>query len=396
MRCGERAIACGVEGEELGVLAALLAEARSYCDDDAGAAAWAERARQSLPDGSGGWWRATQVSAISYLRRGAPEFEMLLAEMVEQPPPEHAIPERAMAIAYIVSECVRLLRNDLADKLFALLPAAGAESLGGRPEGCLASARAAQAFGAGHLSEALRLARSALEVVRRAGALRDVAETLGLCGYLLHELGAYDEATSCFVELVALGQRIGSPRDVAYGQLYLGLVHARQGRLDEAERSLIAAATGYQRLGSSSLQVESLAHLASVACARGDFERARETIERAQALGPIDHAPRAYLQARASIVALHTGRKMEALAQARSAYELVREQGVTEWVTIVAVSYVEGLLANGERETAGEVVSMAAAWLDQRAAKIGDPAERLSFLTRVPEHARVRELLGSI
>jgi tetratricopeptide (TPR) repeat protein len=330
------------------------------------------------------------------LRRGAAEFESLLTEMLEQPPPKTALPERAMAIGYIVNESVRLMRNDVADKLFALVAGEGGDSLGGRSQGCLATAQAVRAFGAGQLSEALRHGQRALDILRRSGALRDVAETLGLCGYLQHELGVYEAATATFLEQHALGQRIGSPRDVAYSQLYLGVVAARQGQLDEAERRLLTAADGYRRLGSNPQHVESLTHLVAIACVRGNFARASEMIARAREVGLVDCAPTAHLSARASMVALQTGNASEALVQARNAYELAREQGVTEFLGIIAVSYVEALLANGERDSAREVLSTTRAWLDEQAAKIDDPAERQSYLTRVREHARVRELLASV
>jgi serine/threonine protein kinase/tetratricopeptide (TPR) repeat protein len=392
LRCGERAIACGVEGVELGTLAALLAEARSYCQDDAGAAAWSERARAKLPAGNPAWWRATQVGAVAYLRLGAPQLDLLAVQMLARFSPEATMPEQLLAVAYLLSECLRLTRDDLAERLFALLPPELPESLRGRPEGCLASARAIKAFQAGNLSEALRYARAALEAQRAAGAMRDVCDTLGLCGFFLHELGGYAESEACLLEEVQIGQRIGSARDVCYGQLYLGSIYARRGHLDQAERTLTSAMQGNAMLGLLSHQVEALGHLAGVQCARKALDQARASLDRAFALELSEPAPMAYILSRASSAALLSGQLAEALEYAGRARALVRENGLSEFAAVVAVSHVESLLASGQLQAADEALDEAQRWLEVQAEKIDEPVLRRSFLQQVAEHARIVQL----
>ncbi|MDB4973490.1 MAG: Serine/threonine protein kinase [Myxococcaceae bacterium] len=395
LRCGERAIGCGASGDELGQLAALLAEARSYCQDDAGAAAWAERARASLSAGAPAWWRATQVGAVAYLRLGSPELDVLAAQMIARFSPEQELPEQTLAVAYLMSECLRLMRDELGARLFSLLPPELPQALLGRPEGCLVSARAIKSFQAGNLSEALRFARTALRAQRGAGAMRDVCDTLGLCGYFLHELGAYEEAEGCLLEEVQLGQRIGSTRDICYAQLYLGSIYARSGRHDAAERTLSEALKGYEKLALPSYQLEALCHLIGVQCARGELEQARCTSERALLLDLAEPAPRAYLRARASTLSLLSGRVEEALQQARSAHQLMRENDVTEFFAMIEVSYIESLLAAGEQEAAASALAEAQRWLEAQAAKIDEPTLRRGFLQQVPEHARIFQLAAA-
>ena len=396
LRFGERAITCGVEAEAFAKLAALLAEVHSNREEDAAAATWSERARASGPAGTAAWWRATRVGAIAYARRGAPELDGVAAEMIDQFADELALPEQALAIAYTATECLRLARNDIAERMFALLPRELPDALIGRPEGVLLSARAVRAYQAGNYSEALRFARTALDRQRRAGGARDVCDTLGLCAYFSLELGAYARAEEWIIEQIPLAQRIGSTRDVAYGQLILGAVYLRQARFEPAVPLLIEACKGYGKLGSPAFQVEILAHLIAVYCGCGELSRAHETIARASLLDRTDPTSGAYLLACRSTLARIEGRASDALADAKSAWKIAREHGVQEFGGVVAVSYVESLLATGDRSGARSALEEAEKWLSAQAAKIDDPDLRSCFLDEVPEHRRIRELSESL
>ena len=392
LRFGERAVACGIQGEALGRLAALLAEARSYREDNAGAAEWARRAHETLALGSAAWWRATQVGAVAYLRLGDPEFEMLAMHVLANFEPESVMPEQALAVAYLTSESLRLMREDLAEALLALLPAELPESLKGRPEGCLAAAHAIKAYRTGNLSGALRHARAALAAQRRAGSLRDIADSLGLCGYFLHELGLYDEAEACLLEEVQLGQRIGSQRDVSYGQLNLGSIYARRGLLADAERMLREACKGFEAMGSASYQAEALGQLTGALTAGGDLDGAAEIAARAQRLSELEPSAEAYVLAKTSTLALVRGQPCEALALSTRAQALVLTHGLTEFVAQIQLAHVAALHAAGESEAAQRAVQDALRWLTAQAGKVDDPALRMSFLEQVAEHVRLRAL----
>jgi eukaryotic-like serine/threonine-protein kinase len=390
LRCGERAIDCGCEGEKLGKLAALLAEARSFAQDDAGAASWAERARAVLSPGAPKWWPATQVAAITYLRRGAPELDTLVAEMIAHHDAELALPEQAQAIAYLAEDCLRLMRDELAERLLALIPPQLPASLAGRPEGCIATTRAVKSFRTRNISEAVRFTLDALAAQRRAGALRDVSATLALAGYLLHEVGSYEEAQEYLLEDVQLAHRIGSKRDVSYAQMLLGSTYLRRGRWDEAERMTRESLKGHRELGMNWFEAEALGHLAGVQLGRGDLAAARETIEVALAM-PLDPGPHAYVLARASSLALLSGRTDEAREKATQARAIAHEAQLYEFVGLVEACYVESLLA-AEDPHVDAALAAAMRWLEGEANKIDDPRLRASFLEGVPEHARIRAL----
>jgi tetratricopeptide (TPR) repeat protein len=242
------------------------------------------------------------------------------------------------------------------------------------------------------LSEALRFAREALAVLRKAGAQRDVCDALSLCGYLLHELGAYAEAEPLLLEAIKLGTRMGSPSDLHYGQLNLGSSYVRQERYDAAERALLAAWEGYQKLGIVSFQAEALGHLAQVQRARGELDRARQTAERVLQFESLDAAPTALALARLAAIALSAGLTRDALDHASNAQNLVREQGVTEFVGLIALSHIESLEAAGLHAEAREAIAAAVAWLQAQAAKIDEPEWQRSFLEHVPEHAHILAL----
>jgi hypothetical protein len=390
LRFGARAISCGLEGEAFGKLTVVLAEARSYSQDDTGATVWAERARLSFPDGSAEWWRATQVCALGYLRRGAPEFDHVAEQIIERCSRDIALPEQAVALAYTIGECLRVMRDDVAERMLALLPAQLPEVLAGRPEGCMAAAHARKAFRSSNFSAALRFAGTALEAQRQAGALRDVCDTLNLTGYLLHELGAYGDSEARIREAVELAVRMGSESDVYYANLNLGSLYARTSRDDDAERALMAAWQGFQKLDRVPFQAEALGHLAYVQCARGELDRARQTATRVLQLELMDPAPQALALARLSAIDLAAGLTADALEHGESAHKLVRAQGITEFFGLVAVSFIASLEAVDEKARAREAREDALRWLEVQAAKIDDPALRQSFLEQVPEHAALR------
>ncbi|MET0285604.1 MAG: protein kinase [Polyangiales bacterium] len=391
-RCGERAIACGVSGEALGKVAALLAEARSYSEDDAGAADWAEQARALLVPAHPAWWRATQVGAVAYLRMGRAELDLFASDMIASFDTSSTQSEQALAVAYLISESLRLTRDDLAARLLALIRAASPESVRGRAEGCLGSALAMQAFFARNTSQALRHAQGALEAQRRAGALRDVADTAGLAGYIAHELGRYDDAERELTEQVQLGRRLGSQRDVLYGQLMLGSVFLRKNALASAETCLREALQGYRSTGVDSYQAEAHAYLAGVLEQRGELEAAQRELDSARELKQVEPGAASYVLARASSLASRRGERERALALASEALTISRQDGVYELVGWVRLRHVESLIDAGQHDAARAALADARAWLDAQAAKIDEDEARASFLNHVAEHAGLRAL----
>ncbi|HTU58944.1 MAG TPA: hypothetical protein VMF89_10935, partial [Polyangiales bacterium] len=204
------------------------------------------------------------------------------------------------------------------------------------------------------------------------------------------------EAERLLLEATQLGHRMGSVNDVSYGQLNLGSCYVRQARYAEAERALAVALSGYQKLAMVSFQGETLGHLAEAQRARGELDRARQTAERALQLESLDPAPTALALARLSAIDLSEGLVDDALEHARSAQELVQEHGVTEFVGLIARSYVESLEAAGQGDKAEAALRAAVSWIEAQAAMIDEPVLQRSFLEEVPEHAHLRRRVSSL
>jgi hypothetical protein len=97
-----------------------------------------------------------------------------------------------------------------------------------------------------------------------------------------------------------------------------------------------------------------------------------------------------------SAIDLSEGLTDEALEHARSAQELVQEHGVTEFVGLIARSYVESLEATGQGDKALAALRSAVSWIEEQAAKIDEPLSQRSFLEQVPEHADLRRRAAAV
>ena len=115
VRSGERAVACGLEGEQLGEVASLVAEALSYGGDDGRAADWAATARKQLLPGAPAWWRASQVLATAHLRKGTSETSEVFAEILLLGTAT-AIPEQVIAVAFIAANCFVLAHHEFGEE----------------------------------------------------------------------------------------------------------------------------------------------------------------------------------------------------------------------------------------------------------------------------------------
>jgi hypothetical protein len=90
---------------------------------------------------------------------------------------------------------------------------------------------------------------------------------------------------------------------------------------------------------------------------------------------------------------LGLGRADEALEAAREAHSALEMLGgVEEGESLIRLTYAEALAAAGRADEAEKAMTAAEEALMARAARFQDPRWRDSFLDKVPEHARTREL----
>jgi tetratricopeptide (TPR) repeat protein len=392
-RLGEHAAACGAEGEVLGEVASVVAEALSYSGDDVGSTEWAELARENLQSSAPAWWRASQVLTIAHLRRGAADAAEVAGEMIEMTPEAPSMPEQVIALAFVAAESFRLAQRELGSKVLCLLPAEELpDSLHGRPEGCIYLARLMFAMADGNLSAAARHAQASQAAYRQAGALRDAVGMLTNAGCVLEELGAHEEAERCFIAVMQDGKRLGVPRWITEASGNLGVVYLRRGQLEDAERTLRQSAEGYAQTAMNSLQAIALFCLARVVFARGDDEAASDYLQRALELSDSEPWAKASVLAAVSQLSLLRGDASDALKAAEQAVQLMREHQLFEHVALMRTAHVESLLACGRTEEARNALREASAWIQEQARKIDEPKLRESFLRNIPEHQRILQL----
>jgi len=133
--------------------------------------------------------------------------------------------------------------------------------------------------------------------------------------------------------------------------------------------------------------------LTRVALAADDLTAARSHIRNAMTL--LATSPPALAGARAvwSQILVESGHTADAVAEATAAVATVDALGgIEEFESLARLALVEALTAAGDTAAAHAALTRATARLHERAAAIGDPTLRASFLDGVPENRRTLEL----
>jgi hypothetical protein len=197
------------------------------------------------------------------------------------------------------------------------------------------------------------------------------------------------------------------------GSLYLAMVLIDRGSLAEARtlvQQRLAGGTATPRAGTDAApdsrrrrpgeslrEAEARWLLGEIAALSGDAETAeRELVKSLEGLRPVS----LHWQVAASRLAslwLAQGRSQEALSLSREARQAQRAQGGRgqRWA-LIQVVHAEALAAAGEAEASRAELLSAHADLQQRAARIDDPAVRRAYLEAVPEHARLSALVNAL
>ena len=390
----QRGVGCDAEGEALGALLLVLAEAERW----RGAPDYAERtARQAmrlLPRGGARFCHAAAELALLYQRLGRPaELERIARELLELRDVE--APD-ALAIAALRAAVGLLLAGErgLATELVGAVRRRGARE----PESPVTQAwlcifDAIEALHAGDLSRYLEQERAALEHYEHAGDLRRALNESVSVGYAYMELGAYREAEQALTSALDAAERSGLSHPAAAARHNLGLVMAHLGRVDEGietERVAIATFVMQQDLR---LEAAGRIYLACIHLLAGQHELAAHEADRGVALAR-EAAPPVVPMALAALsqARLAEGRASEALEGINEALERVRASGEIEGGdSLLHLLLAETLYELGDQAGARRAIATAKERLLERAGRIRDPALRRSFLENVPDNARTLE-----
>jgi tetratricopeptide (TPR) repeat protein len=393
----------GASPAAVGALRVLEAEAHRWRSEHAAAERAALEARRCFDPGARAWWDATAELVMAagrvsnHERLTALADELLALEWPSLPP------EAASVAARLASQLLFMPHGGRADALLARV-----RGLGGLEPGTRArvdEASGFRAYLAGDLSESLRLLSAAGAGFAAAGQRRDAA-LLGVnLAYLLLDIGEWDRAEATLRGALDTATRLGLPNVEAVAQQNLALALARRAAgggaaaqgdgagsdaaLGEARRLAEASARAFAQQGDSRMQAVSRAYLADILLRAGDVDAALAEAEVAAALAPAPGARGVAIATRARAL-LARGRAGDALVAAEEGMALVAA-GVDEGEAALRLVHAEALRAAGRAADALAAARAAAAWLEERAARMskdGDSARLASFLA-VPEHTRL-------
>jgi len=254
-------------------------------------------------------------------------------------------------------------------------------------------ALATRALFAGDAGAVVSRLEAAVACFDRAGNRRGAAGQRANLGFAYNEIGAYAEAERALREVLATATRVGLHDVTAVARHNLGLTLGRRGALDEARAIETEALRTFQAQGNGRMEGASRNYLAVILGLAGDLEGAeREVREALRILGPASPLRASTLATLAQVLLL-AGRGRDARPLADEAAALLdASDGVDEGEAHVRLVHAEVLRAAGDVAGATAAITRARARLLERAARIGEPAWRESFLRNVPENRRTLEL----
>jgi tetratricopeptide (TPR) repeat protein len=395
----DRACACGARGETLGRLLLLRSEAqykRGQCRDARDAA---HGAAELLPEWTAHWLAAKVVEAMAGMHLADAAAAIAVAEALcvrlEQGDASPAVFYSAGQISNILSGY--RVPSDVALRLVSALSTALPRCTDDRALGAVYGALMADAVGRADLEDAVEFGESSCAALMRAGDLRDAGYAYNNVGYALSLLGQWERAEAALRTALAIAERLGAVAQMAAAQQNLGFVLACLGNLEAGESLERRSVHSYETQSNKRAEVGSRYYLGRILLMRGhvaeaveQFRRASEDAKSVPAIRPLIDAGRAF-------ALLSAGDVDAAYAVARGAVAAATERKwQVEQPLTVLLSLVEVQLVRGEDAAARASLAEIVEELDRIAGRLRDPAVRQSFLTRVPEHARILRLRQSL
>jgi len=350
-------VACAAEGDALwfhcvGELTAALGQ-QGRSDE---VATWAATAEQAAPrDGAGEAQVACLLRAAGYLLRAGddPGTEAILAR-VETAVGDVARLEPGLCARYQAVQATRRLRH-------------------------------------GDAAGAIDLLQAALASASRTGDTGMMCDLRVSLASVWADLGQLDTAEALLRQALEQAQTIELHYITTAALINLGPVLTHAGRLGEARRLAMQALNFARKQGDQRGEGAAQLYLSTISFAGGEHPGSEQRARRAAEIG----APSLRASALAAVARalLAQDRRPEALEQARAAAaELTGSGRLERYESLVHLVLAEALAANGDQAGARAVVHAAAARLQARAAQLGNPEWRRSFLTKLPDNARILAL----
>jgi eukaryotic-like serine/threonine-protein kinase len=389
------AIACGAEGEALGALRRLRAEAHYWRGNLAEAESSGVEAMRLLKRDNPLWFSAALNAAVAAWNRT--NYELLVSVVDELRRPvlsSAAISLQLIVMARVVRLLVRSGMDEEAQLLFGRL-AAMPEELWSDPT-IAADQHGALGWKAlveGDPEGSLEHFKAAEESFGVAGDRRNVLMMQVSAALTRTLLGEYDVAEAAIRSALIPAERMGLNVVTLTGKLRLGRVLLQRGALDEAralEEEMIAVFVAGDSRWSES---EARSCLAEILLGMGDLEGAAREAELSARMSEKMLPLRCSTLSVLAGVWLARGYPAEALSAAEEASEVLGRLGTLhDGEAKVRLMLAEARFATGAIEQGRRALAEARERLLARAARLRSEALRKSFLERVPENARTLAL----
>ena len=385
-----RALDCRPEGETLGALLLLGADAHSWKGEHTEAARCATEAMPHLPEAGSKWFLAAGIAAESWGKLGERKPLAALAGALLS---MQRRPDGPQAIAF-VRAAAQLFLIGHGKEAEALVAAVEREPpADARARAFIDHGRSVRALMHGDLGAYRGLKAAAADGFDRAGDRRNSCSQRAKLGYAGLLLGAYPEAERELRAALLQAEKLGLRNVAASARHNLGLVLALQGRLAEAEPLERQAIDEFHQQRDNRLEQASRTYLGHILYLKGALEAAASEIRQAVARAVAASPQRAHALAYLAQIQLAGGHHAGALASAGEAVRMLQEMGgIDEGEALVWLVHAEALHATGAVAEAKDALARAAVRLRERAASISEPHWRECFLTRVAENARTLQL----
>jgi len=392
---GERAVRCGAEGRLLGEVRRLQTDAHTWRNDLVEAERCGVEAMRLLPRDEPPWFSAAgRVAVCAWERGDMARFKEVVDEICRPAPAPRVRAARFMAMALVVTYFLRAAMYEAAEPLFDELSRVPMEMrFEPKLSGQLHAIFGWRAIFSGDAAASSLAFESAAANFEQAGDIRTSAVVQANAAITRLYLGQYAEAELGLKKTVELAERMGLLGLLSKAKTNLGYALAHRGALEEARRLEEEAVAAFSAQRDRRFECGARMYLSEILLRVGELEAAEQEAQRTVDICDKDPPYRCWALASLGKARLARGHLREALTAAEEAMRLLDELGIIEEGDALARGvFAEALFANGEQARAREAIASAKERLLARAAKIGDPAIRRSFLENVPENARTLAL----
>jgi tetratricopeptide (TPR) repeat protein/predicted Ser/Thr protein kinase len=391
-----RAEVCGAQGENLGEACLLAATAHNWRGEFEEGERRAKEALELLRPGSARWYDAAERFAWAVGMIGkAEQIEELVTILSKAGPEPDAEVAWLVAWVSIAEKLLSFLRRDRANEIYSMVEAWEASSPSRYPAvlARMSSVRAIRALHDGKAVDLLNSAAAAVRYNEAAGNTRNAClqRASAALGYI--ELGAFSQAESMLRDSLEEANQTGMDLVAAYSRLFLGIAVKAKPDLGEARALVEEAARQFSTAGAAQQAGYAMAAHATLLMLVGDLKEAEEVARKAVEVVREFPSPRTYALAALASVLIASGSFDEALKAAREAMESIEKNiSVPGGEAFIWLVYAEALHAAGQLEEARGVIASARDRVLRRAPAESEPAWRASYLTNVPENARILAL----